>query len=116
MRVCLTDYVSEAYRDTWSSEVVGPTGRVTAVEIDPWLASRARTSLAHYPNVEVIEGDRGTIDTGIRDAILVNAGVTHPTKKWLDSIAVGGTDLLRNTFTLRPVSERVGIRELWPVL
>ncbi len=73
------------------AEVLGPNGRVTAVEIDPLLASQARKSLAGYPNVEVIEGDGGTIDTGIRNAILVNAGVTHPTEKWLDSMAEEGT-------------------------
>jgi protein-L-isoaspartate(D-aspartate) O-methyltransferase len=84
------------------AEVVGPNGRVTAVEIDPWLASQARTSLARYPNVEVIEGDGGTIDTGIRDAIFVNAGVTHPTEKWLDSMAVEGTLIL-------PITIEVGM-------
>jgi hypothetical protein len=31
-------------------------------------------------------------------------------------LGAGLQNLLRNTFTLRPVSERVGIRELWPVL
>jgi protein-L-isoaspartate(D-aspartate) O-methyltransferase len=65
---------------------------MTAVEIDPGFASRARTSLA----------DGGTIDTGMRDAILVNAGVTHPTEKWLDNIAVGGTLIL-------PITIEVGM-------
>jgi len=51
---------------------------VAAVEIDPALASRAKANLARYPNVEVVEGDGGTVDTGVRDAILINAGVTHP--------------------------------------
>ena len=31
------------------------------------------------------EGDGGTIDAGPADAILVNAGATHPPPLWLDS-------------------------------
>lgn len=62
----------------------------TAVEVYPVLASQARESLSRYPNVEVIEGDGGMIDAGARDAILVNAGVTHPTDTWLDSLTDAG--------------------------
>ena len=72
------------------AEVVGPRGQVTAVEIVPALASQARASLARYPNVRVLEGDGGGVDTGARDAILINAGVTHPTERWLDSVTIGG--------------------------
>ena len=79
------------------AEVVGPHGRVTAVEVDPALARQARESLSRYPNVEVIEGDGGMIDTGARDAILVNAGVTHPADTWLDSLTDAGTLVLPMT-------------------
>jgi protein-L-isoaspartate(D-aspartate) O-methyltransferase len=76
------------------AEVVGPRGRVTAAEIDPALSLRARENLARYPNVQVVEGDGGGVDTGARDAILINAGVTHPTESWLESITIGGTLVL----------------------
>jgi protein-L-isoaspartate(D-aspartate) O-methyltransferase len=72
------------------AEVVGPRGQVTAAEIDPALASQARASLARYPNVRVFEGDGGGVDIGARDAILINAGVTHPTERWLESVTIGG--------------------------
>lgn len=39
----------------------------------------------------MIEGDGGVMETGARDAILVNAGVTHPTQDWLDSLTAEGT-------------------------
>ena len=73
------------------AEVVGPKGRVTAVEVDPVLAQQARTSLGRYRQVEVIEGDGGAVDTGERDAMLINAGVTHPTQGWLNNLAQSGT-------------------------
>jgi protein-L-isoaspartate(D-aspartate) O-methyltransferase len=76
------------------AEMVGATGRVTAVEIDPALATQARANLARYPNVEVIEGDGGVVDTGVRDAILINAGVTHPKESWLDNLQPAGTLVL----------------------
>jgi protein-L-isoaspartate(D-aspartate) O-methyltransferase len=76
------------------AEVVGPGGRVTAVEIEPVLAAQARENLARYPNVEVIEGDGGLVNTGARDSILINAGVTHPAEGWLDSLSAGGTVVL----------------------
>lgn len=76
------------------AEVVGPRGQVTAAEVDPVLAAQARKGLAKYPNVQVMEGDGVNVDTGRRDAIFVNAGVTHPTERWLESIAIGGTLVL----------------------
>ena len=76
------------------AEMVGREGRVTAVEVDPALATQARANLARYPNVEVVEGDGGLLDTGVRDAILINAGVTHPTENWLDNLQPVGTLVL----------------------
>jgi protein-L-isoaspartate(D-aspartate) O-methyltransferase len=76
------------------AEVVGPKGRVTAVEIDPALAAHARANLSTYSNVEVIHGDGGGVDTGFRDAILINAGVTHPRESWIDNLYPEGTLVL----------------------
>ena len=82
------------------AEVVGPRGQVTAAEVDPVLAAQARKALARYPNVQVMEGDGGNMDTGLRDAIFVNAGVTHPTEQWLESMTIGGTLVLPITIEI----------------
>jgi protein-L-isoaspartate(D-aspartate) O-methyltransferase len=81
------------------AEVVGPTGQVTAIEIDSELARRAQRNLGYLPQVKVIEGDGGEEDPGPCDAILVNAGATHPRSIWLDSLRAGGRLILPLTAT-----------------
>lgn len=81
------------------AEVVGPTGLVTAVEIDSQLARRAQSNLRNMPQVKIIEGDGGEEDPGPCDAILVNAGATHPRSIWLDSLRAGGRLILPLTVT-----------------
>jgi protein-L-isoaspartate(D-aspartate) O-methyltransferase len=81
------------------AEVVGREGHVTAIEIDTQLAARARDNLNYFPNVEVIEGDGGEIDAGPADAILINAGATHPRSVWLESLRIGGRLLVPLTVT-----------------
>ncbi|MBV8655496.1 MAG: methyltransferase domain-containing protein [Candidatus Eremiobacteraeota bacterium] len=79
------------------AEIVGPEGRVTAVEIDAELAARARANLAAVgcPQATVVAAD------GFRfaperpaDAVIVNAGVTHFSLAWLDSLAPANGQLL----------------------
>jgi protein-L-isoaspartate(D-aspartate) O-methyltransferase len=75
--------------------VVGREGVVHGVEVDPDLANRARANLEGYPQVKVHAGDGAQLDTfqaamGQCDAILVNAGVTHPHRAWLERLAEGG--------------------------
>jgi protein-L-isoaspartate(D-aspartate) O-methyltransferase len=82
------------------AELVGSMGRVTAVEIDPQLAERARTNLGPWRQVTVYHGDGGQCDPGDVDAIFVNAGVTHPQAIWLDSLRDGGRLLLPITATV----------------
>lgn len=72
------------------AEIVGPAGRVTAVEIDPGLAAQARTNLAPWPQVELVSGDGRTLDAGAFDVVLVFAGCTHPSPQWLDGLVEGG--------------------------
>jgi protein-L-isoaspartate(D-aspartate) O-methyltransferase len=76
------------------AEIVGPRGRVTAVEVDDELAERARTNLAPWPQVEVVAGDGCTHDAGEVDTIIICAGATHPAPLWLDRLAPGGELLL----------------------
>jgi protein-L-isoaspartate(D-aspartate) O-methyltransferase len=71
------------------AEVVGPQGHVTAMEIDPGLASSAQRNLSYLNHVRVLAGDGGELDPGPSDAIFVNAGATHPRSIWLDSLRLG---------------------------
>jgi protein-L-isoaspartate(D-aspartate) O-methyltransferase len=84
------------------AEVVGPSGSVTAAEVEPSLATQARKSLARYPQVQVVEGDGGVVALGESDAILINAGVTHPAEQWLESMSIGGTLVV-------PITIEVGV-------
>ena len=83
------------------AHVVGASGRVVAIEVDDSLAAAARANLASMPWVEVCCGD-GTANLAEPfDAILVNAGVTHPRDAWLDALPVGGRLLLPLTVQMQ---------------
>ncbi len=84
------------------AEVVGSHGRVVASEIDPGLAERAASNLSSYANVEVHSGDGAALDPGECDAILINAGVTHPHPLWLDRLRMGGRLILPLTIPMGP--------------
>jgi protein-L-isoaspartate(D-aspartate) O-methyltransferase len=72
------------------AHLVGPSGRVTAIEYDTDLAARAKANLAFYPHVTVIEGDGTQAPFDAADVIYVNAGCTRPATRWLDGLADGG--------------------------
>jgi protein-L-isoaspartate(D-aspartate) O-methyltransferase len=72
------------------AQMVGPGGRVTAVEFDAQLAERAQANLRYCAQVEVIAGDATKYDPGPADAIFVSAGATHPCPVWLDSLKLSG--------------------------
>ena len=72
------------------AEVVGPGGSVVGLELQPELAERAKKNLAAHANVKVEAGDGAAFDPGERDAMLVNAGVTHPRTIWLERLRPGG--------------------------
>jgi protein-L-isoaspartate(D-aspartate) O-methyltransferase len=83
------------------AQCVGPTGRVVAFEVDEILATEARQNLASMPWVVVRHDDASErFDDGAFDAILVNAGVTHPLDTWLDALATGGRMILPLTATM----------------
>lgn len=72
------------------SEMVGPKGRVRAIECDARLAKRAAANLGGYGNVEVVHGD-GVSDIGDpADVIIVHAGFSHPHSRWLDALRPKG--------------------------
>lgn len=72
------------------AEVVGSGGSVVASEVDEQLAARASANLAGYKNVTVQAQDGAAVDPGGCDAMLINAGVTHPHLAWLEHLNVGG--------------------------
>lgn len=69
-------------------------GEVIGVELDAVLASQARANLGDVKNITMVGGNGVEYDSGAVDAILVNAGVTHPQALWLDNLRVGGRMLL----------------------
>jgi len=88
--------------------LAGASGRVTAVEYEPLLASRAAANLAGSANVEVIEGDGATVPFEPADVIFVNAGAARPAERWLDGLNDGGRLILpltvSTTFSGRPMT------------
>ena len=86
----------------------GPTGRVVAFEIDETLAAEARQNLASLSWVGVNHGDGSQAFDGTFDAVLVNAGVTHPLDVWLDALAVGGRMILPLTSTMPAMGSTLG--------
>lgn len=82
---CGTGYYSAVL-----AEVVGPQGRVVAIEIDLELAERAKRSLRGWKQVEVIAGDAVRRALPMVERILISAGATHVRSSWLDAVRVGG--------------------------
>jgi protein-L-isoaspartate(D-aspartate) O-methyltransferase len=76
------------------AEVVGSKGSVVAAEIDSTLAEIAVANLKNYEQVKVLSRDGADVDPFACDAILVNAGVTHPHPAWLDGLSEGGVLVL----------------------
>jgi protein-L-isoaspartate(D-aspartate) O-methyltransferase len=76
------------------AHMVGPSGRVTAIELDPALSTRATANLAPFQNVQVLRGNGATLPFAPADVIYVNAGVTHPADTWLDNLKEGGRLIL----------------------
>jgi protein-L-isoaspartate(D-aspartate) O-methyltransferase len=72
------------------AEVVGPHGKITAIEVDPSLAKKARLALEPWPQVEVVQADGaiGTFEPA--DVIVASAGATQPQPSWLSALKSGG--------------------------
>ena len=78
--------------------LVGPEGHVHAFEVDPALAARTERNLGDRPWVQVHA--RSGMADGLpkADAIYVNAGITQPSRAWLDALRGRG----RLLFPLQP--------------
>ncbi len=89
-------------------EVAGAAGRVLAFDVDETLAAEAGRRLASRPWIEVRHGDASGPLGETFDAILVNAGVTHPLDSWLDALAPGGRMMLPLTATMTAMGSTLG--------
>lgn len=95
------------YYTALMAEMVGKTGQVTAVEIEPELAVQAAENLRHWKQTQIVGGDGAGFDPGAVDAILVNAAVTHPNPLWLERLSVGGVLLLPLAVARNPLADDV---------
>jgi len=88
--------------------VVGPMGRVDAMDVDADLAVRARISLSDQPWITVRHAN-GTRDLLERaDVVIVHAGATHVLDAWLDAMADGGRLLVPLTVALPGMPDGIG--------
>lgn len=81
-------------------ELVGPSGRLTAIEFEPDIAARARRNLASYANACVLTGDGSSLVFDDADVIYVNAGATRRAQIWIDRLKDGGRLVLPLTTAL----------------
>jgi protein-L-isoaspartate(D-aspartate) O-methyltransferase len=79
---------------------VGADGRVLGIEVDRDLAAAARENLAPMPWVEVRHDDGVAPFDETFDAMLINAGVTHPQDGWLAALVPGGHLILPLTASM----------------
>ena len=78
------------YYTALMAELVGPTGRVSALELDPTLAEKSRANLADWRQVEVEHRDGASLSFEPRELVVASAGATHPLPSWLDAVRPGG--------------------------
>jgi protein-L-isoaspartate(D-aspartate) O-methyltransferase len=90
------------------SELVRPSGSVLAIEVDTALATRAASLVLPGASVEVRHGTGAGPFIPPFDAVLVNAGVTHPESSWLDAVGPGGKIVLPLTAPMPMTSANVG--------
>jgi protein-L-isoaspartate(D-aspartate) O-methyltransferase len=88
-RVCHIG-AGSGYYTALIASIVGPHGRISAVEFDEELAERARDNLKDYSNVDVICGNGHEWPRDVADAIYVNFAVHRPADPWIERLNVGG--------------------------
>lgn len=91
------------------AEMVGPAGKVRAIEIDGDLAAVARRCLEPWPQVEVIAGDGAAAVEGPLDGIYVSAGAGRLAETWLAALRDGGRLVVPLTAHDPTASRRMGV-------
>jgi len=82
------------YYSSLIARVVGSAGHVTAIDVEEPLALGARANLRDLPWVDVRCGNAIELGDESYDAILINAGVTHPQRSWLNAMRAGARLML----------------------
>lgn len=80
------------------AELVGPTGRVLAAEIEPELRDQARINLADYPQVTIL-GDALASTLPPVDILYSSAGAGSLPAAWLAALKPGGRMIMPITDT-----------------
>ena len=92
MQVC--EYGSGGYNAALMAELVGDSGRVTTVDIDPDIVERARTCLDeagyHHVNAVVADAEEGVPAAAPFERIIVTAGSWDIPPAWLNQLADDG--------------------------
>lgn len=106
---------SGGYNAALIAEIVGATGEVTTVDIDPYVVGRARAFLpaAGYSNVAVLQADAeaGVPEGAPYDRIVVTAGAWDVPSPWIEELVDGGilvVPLRMRGLTRTVALERVG--------
>jgi protein-L-isoaspartate(D-aspartate) O-methyltransferase len=84
------------------AEAAGLEATITAIEIEPDIAARAREALSPWKQVAVITGDGAKRMLPRADLLVASAGATHPLARWLDALKPGGQLLYPMTSSLGP--------------
>jgi len=90
----VVEYGSGGYNAALLAELVGPTGRVTTVDIDPEVTDRASRCLerAGYSRVRVTLADaEAGVDGGPFDKAMVTFGAWDIPAAWVEQLAGGGS-------------------------
>ena len=72
------------------AQMVGASGKVTAIEFNKQLARRSRQNLSSCANVTVLTGDGSAAPFDPADVIYVNARATRPADIWSDRFEDAG--------------------------
>jgi protein-L-isoaspartate(D-aspartate) O-methyltransferase len=84
------------------AELTGHEGSVAAIDVNPKLAASAAQNFLSQPNVAVQAGDGAVFDPGPSDAMLINAGMTHPLPHLLDRLRADGRMVVPLTMSINP--------------
>ncbi len=103
------------YNAALLAELVGPTGQVTTIEIDPEVADEARAHLAAagYAGVRVLSGDgyEGWAEGAPYDRIVLTVGASDVSPAWFEQLADNG--LLVLPLSLRATEASIAFRKRW---
>jgi protein-L-isoaspartate(D-aspartate) O-methyltransferase len=90
------------------AHIVGASGAVQAMDVDPELAARAAENLRDYPWVTATHANGVQVPAGSADRILVHAGATHVLDIWLDALRDGGRLMLPLTIEIPGMPGGIG--------